>query len=65
MLETIVTLVVALCLLGVILWAAERYLTVPAPFTWMKGVLLFVLVVVACYFVWDTFTGHRMLRMLR
>jgi hypothetical protein len=62
MLETIITIVVALALLGTILWAAEKYLVVPAPFAWAKGLLMFVLVVLACYFVWDTLTGHHVVR---
>jgi len=59
MLELIVTVVVALALLGTVIWAADRYLTIPGPFAWVKGVIMFVLIVVACYFVWDVFVSHH------
>jgi len=59
MLGTIVTVVVALCLLATVIWAADKYLVIPAPFGWVKGLLIFVLIVFACYFLWDTFVaGH-------
>jgi hypothetical protein len=64
MLETLLTIVIALALIGTILWAAEKYLVVPAPFVWAKGLLMFVLVVAACYFVWDTLTPHVLHRHL-
>jgi hypothetical protein len=66
MLETVVTIVVALCLLATVIWAADKYLVIPAPFTWVKGILIFVLIVLACYFLWDSFVaGHALARHLR
>jgi|GEM_PF-6832908 len=59
MLETIVTVVIALALLATVIWAADKYLAIPAPFAWAKGLIVFVLIVVACVFLWDAFVaGH-------
>jgi hypothetical protein len=64
--ETIVVLVIAVCLIATVIWAADRYLVLPAPFGWVKGILIFVLIVVACYFLWDTFVaGHLVEHRLR
>jgi hypothetical protein len=63
---TLVYIVLAVCLIGTVIWAADHYLNIPAPFAWVKGILLFVLVVLACYLVWDTFvTGHLSVPRLR
>jgi hypothetical protein len=59
MIELIVTIVVALALLGTVIWAADKYLQIPGPFAWAKGVVMFILIVVACYFVWDYFVAHH------
>jgi hypothetical protein len=60
MIEQIVINVVALCLIGTVIWAADKYLKIPEPFGWVKGILIFVLIVAACYFMWDHFVagGH-------
>ena len=59
MLETIIYVVLAIGLVGVVIWAADRYLVIPGPFGWIKGLIMFAIIVVACYFIWDTFVAHR------
>jgi hypothetical protein len=55
----IVWIVLALGLIGVVIWAFQTYVTIPGPFAWVKGILTFVLIVVGCYFVWNTLmVGH-------
>jgi hypothetical protein len=51
--ETILAVVVALCLFGTVIWAAEKYLTIPPPFTWVKGILIFILIVIMCALIWS------------
>lgn len=59
MLTTIIYLVIALCLLGTVIWAFQTYVTIPGPFGWVKGIIIFLMIVVACYFVWDqVVVGH-------
>lgn len=60
MLTTILYLVLALCLFGTIIWAADKYITLPAPFAWAKGLLIFALIVIACFFIWDQVFGGRL-----
>lgn len=60
MLETIIYVVLAVGLVGVVIWAADRYLVIPGPFGWIKGLIMFVIIVVACYFIWDTFVARRL-----
>jgi hypothetical protein len=55
----IVWIVVALSLIGVVIWAFQAYVTIPGPFAWVKGLLTFILVAIACVFLWQTFVaGH-------
>jgi hypothetical protein len=55
----IVWIVIALGVIGTVIWAFQAYVTIPGPFAWLKGVLTFVLVVVGCYFIWTNFlVGH-------
>jgi hypothetical protein len=58
MLETIIVIVVALCLIGTVIWAFDHYVTIPGPFAWAKGLVIFIMIVVACYLVWDYFVSH-------
>lgn len=59
MIDLIVTVVVALALLGTVIWAADKYLQIPGPFAWAKGLIMFCLIVMACYFVWGYFVAHH------
>lgn len=61
MLATILYLVIALCLIATVIWAFQTYVTIPAPFGWIKGIVIFVLIVLACYFVWDQIIAGHML----
>jgi hypothetical protein len=61
MLTTILYLVIALCLIGTVIWAFQKYITIPGPFAWAKGVITFILIVLACYFIWDQVFGGRLL----
>jgi len=58
-LNTIILLIIVLTCFGALIWAAEKYLTFPQPF---KGLILFLLVVVAVFFVLNTLgligSGH-------
>lgn len=48
----IVWIVLALCLIGTVIWAFQTYITIPAPFSWLKGILTFLLILGACYAIW-------------
>jgi len=61
MIETIVYIIIALCLVGTVIWAFQRYITIPEPFAWVKGIILFVMIVVACFFIWDSFIAHHII----
>ena len=63
MLESIFVIVVVLCLLGTVIWAADHYLVIPGPFAWVKEVLIFLMIVVACYFVYDLLLSHHLGRL--
>lgn len=55
----IVWIVLALCLIGTVIWAFQTYITIPAPFSWVKGILTFLLILGACWFLWVSFVvGH-------
>lgn len=55
----IVWIVLALGLIGVVIWAFQTYVTIPGPFSWVNGILTFILIAVACYFLWQNFVaGH-------
>jgi hypothetical protein len=55
----IVWIVLALGILGTVIWAFQAYVTIPGPFSWLKGLMTFVIILVACVFVWQTFVaGH-------
>ena len=58
MLETVFLVVLALALLGTMIWAADKYIEIPGPFGWFKGLLIFAIVVVACWLIWAVATGH-------
>lgn len=60
MLETIVTIVLALGLIATVIWAADKYIAIPAPFTWAKGLIIFALIVAACYFIWTELIPHHL-----
>lgn len=55
MLGTIVLLVLALGLLATCILAAERFLKIPAPFDWIKGLIIFTVIVLGCYAIWEHF----------
>ena len=58
-LTTVIYLVIALCLIGTVIWAFQNYVTIPGPFGWVKGIIIFLMIVIACYFLWDNFVvGH-------
>lgn len=61
MLGTILYLVIAIALIGTVIWAFQTYVQIPGPFAWVKGILTFVLIVMACYFVWDSLLTHHLL----
>jgi hypothetical protein len=54
-------IVIALCLIGTVIWAFQKYVTIPEPFGWVKGILTFVLIVLACYFVWTSLESQHFL----
>lgn len=51
-LGTIILIIIVLVCFAALIWAAERYLTLPQPF---KGLIIFLLVVVAVFVVLNTF----------
>jgi hypothetical protein len=61
MITTIIYIVIALCLIGTVIWAFQTYVTIPGPFAWVKGLITFALVVVACYFLWDTLIAQHVM----
>ncbi len=63
MLETIIYVVIALCLIGTVIWAFQTYVTIPGPFAWVKGILIFLMIVIACYFVWNDLLGHHLVHL--
>lgn len=71
MLATIVHILIAICLLGTVIGAFIRYvktlgvitwtLEVPDPFAWVQGVIIFVMIALACYFLWDLLVAPHVL----
>jgi hypothetical protein len=57
---SLVWFIFALGLIGTVIWAFWTYVTIPGPFAWLKGLLMFVLVVFACFFLWDQFLGAHL-----
>lgn len=61
-LRGIILLIVVLVCFSALIWAAERYLTLPQPF---KGLIIFLLVVIAVFIVLNSFGvfgGHGHVR---
>ncbi len=52
--------IVAICIIGTVLWAFQKFVApaIPAPFGWVGGLFMFLLVVLACVFLWDSFIGN-------
>jgi len=61
MIENIIYIVLALGLLGTIIWAFQRFIKIPEPFEWVKGLILFVMIVIACFLIWDSFLAHHII----
>ena len=55
----IVWFVLALCLIGTVIMAFIKYVVIPEPFGWIKGIIVFVMIVLACVFLWDQFVGQH------
>jgi hypothetical protein len=56
-LTSVITLIIALCIVSTVLWAFWTYVTIPGPLAWAKGIIMFVLIVIACYWLWTSFVG--------
>ena len=61
----IIWVVLALCLIGTVVWAFQTFITIPPPFAWVKGILTFLIIAVACWFVWQNFVAGHFHHVLR
>ena len=46
--STLITIIIVLVILGLIVWAADRYLPIPQPF---KNAAIFILILIACLYM--------------
>jgi len=47
-LETVVYVILVLLVVGVLVWAADRYLPIAQPF---KGIIMFLIILLACIWI--------------
>jgi hypothetical protein len=52
----ILAVIVGLCIVATVIWAINN-IKIPAPFEWVKGILILLVVLCACALLWATFVG--------
>jgi hypothetical protein len=57
----VIITVIAMCLIGTAIWWFDAKVTIPGPFAWVKGLLSWIMVLAACWFIWSWILAPQLL----